>query len=236
MSEVNPFGQPVGPLLPDWQPRPRPQRIILEGQRCRLEPLSSKHALALFQAYQLAADSRGWTWLPREADTRPETYLAWVKSVEALEDPVHYAVIDLQTQRPVGSLSLMRIDPANGVIEVGYVHFSPLMSGTALSTEAHWLLMRYAFDMLGYRRYEWKCDALNEPSRRAALRLGFQYEGRFRQAVVVKGRSRDTDWFSIIDGEWPQVDRAMRKWLAVDNFDSDGKQRTTLESWRKQAR
>lgn len=236
MSEVNQFGQPVGPLLANWLPRQRPQRIILEGQRCRLEPLNRKHAEALFQAYQLAEDARGWTWLPREADTVPETYYEWVKSVETLADPVHYAVIDLRTRQPVGSLSLMRIDPANGVIEVGYVHFSPLMSRTPLSTEAHWLLMRYAFETLGYRRYEWKCDSLNEPSRRAALRLGFQYEGRFRQAVVVKGRSRDTDWFSIIDGEWPQVDSALRKWLAADNFDSDGKQRTTLESWQKQNR
>ncbi|EMH4164088.1 GNAT family N-acetyltransferase [Pluralibacter gergoviae] len=233
MSETNQFGQPVGDLLPGWHPRPHPERVTLEGERCRLEPLAIEHAQALYEAYRLAEDGRSWTWLPREADTSPETYLSWVESVITLQDPIHFAVINKQTQKPVGSLSLMRIDPANGVVEVGYVNFSPLMSRTPLSTEAHWLLMRYVFDTLGYRRYEWKCDSLNEPSRKAALRLGFKYEGRFRQAVVVKGRNRDTDWFSIIDGEWPKVDSAMRKWLAADNFDSDGKQKTHLESLRK---
>lgn len=233
MSDVNQFGQIVGAPLPDWQPRPRPQRITLEGKRCRLEPLTGERAPALYQAYQLAEDGRGWTWLPESADVTAGQYSAWVRSVEALEDPLHFAVVDKRTGQPVGSLALMRIDNAHGVIEVGYVHFSSLMRGTALSTEAHWLLMRYVFDTLGYRRYEWKCDSLNAPSHRAALRLGFTYEGRFRQALVVKGRNRDTDWFSIIDGEWPQVDSAMRNWLAADNFSDDGKQKTTLESWRK---
>ena len=236
MSAVNQFGQIVGTPIPDWQPRPWPQRVTLEGERCRLEPLKSAHAQALYQAYALAEDGRGWTWLPQEAEITAGQYSAWVSEVENLRDPVHFAVMDKASGQPVGSLSLMRIDNTNGVIEVGYVHFSPLMRGTALSTEAHWLLMRYAFDVLGYRRYEWKCDSLNAPSRRAAQRLGFTYEGRFRQALVIKGRNRDTDWFSIIDGEWPGVYRAMQKWLAADNFDRDGKQKTTLESWREQIR
>jgi len=233
MSQKNQFGQPVGDALPDWQPRPHPRREILEGRLCRLEPLSLHHAEALFAAYQLAEDTRAWTWLLREPDANLESYAAWVESILTLQDPIHFAVIDNQTEQPVGTLALMRIDSKNGVVEVGHVHFSPLLSRTPMSTEAQWLLMRYAFETLGYRRYEWKCNSLNEPSRRAALRMGFQYEGRFRQALVIKGHNRDTDWFSIIDSEWPTVSEAMQKWLAADNFDTDGKQLSSLESWRQ---
>jgi RimJ/RimL family protein N-acetyltransferase len=235
MSQHNHFGQPVGDALPDWQPRPAPQRHTLQGRLCYLEPLAGKHAEALFAAHQLAPDTRSWTWLLREPDSSVEEFSAWVASVAELSDPLHFAVIDRQTRLPVGSLALMRIDANNGVIEVGHVHFSPLLSRTAMATEAHWLLMRYAFDTLGYRRYEWKCNSLNEPSRRAARRLGFHYEGRFRQALVIKGRNRDTDWFSIIDAEWPQIDSAMQRWLASDNFSADGQQIRTLESLRPQA-
>ncbi|QIT30171.1 GNAT family N-acetyltransferase [Raoultella terrigena] len=235
MSQHNHFGQPVGDALPDWQPRPAPQRHTLQGRLCYLEPLAGKHAEALFAAHQLAPDTRSWTWLLREPDSSVEEFSAWVASVAELSDPLHFAVIDRQTRLPVGSLALMRIDANNGVIEVGHVHFSPLLSRTAMATEAHWLLMRYAFDTLGYRRYEWKCNSLNEPSRRAARRLGFHYEGRFRQALVIKGHNRDTDWFSIIDAEWPQIDSAMQRWLASDNFSTDGQQIRTLESLRPQA-
>lgn len=235
MSQHNHFGQPIGDALPDWQPRPTPQRHTLQGRLCYLEPLAGKHAEALFAAHQLAPDTRSWTWLLREPDSSVEEFSAWVASVAELRDPLHFAVIDRQTRLPVGSLALMRIDANNGVIEVGHVHFSPLLSRTAMATEAHWLLMRYAFDTLGYRRYEWKCNSLNEPSRRAARRLGFHYEGRFRQALVIKGHNRDTDWFSIIDAEWPQIDSAMQKWLASDNFSADGQQIRTLESLRPQA-
>ena len=232
MNQYNHYGQPVGNALPGWQPRPLPQRVVLHGRYCRLEPLTRTHADALFAAYQLDGDSRSWTWLQREPEESIEQYAAWVESTEQLQDPLHFAVIDTQTERPVGTLALMRIDANNGVVEVGHVHFSPLLSRTAMATEAHWLLMHYVFATLGYRRYEWKCNSLNEPSRRAALRLGFQYEGRFRQALVIKGHNRDTDWFSIIDSEWPQIDRAMRQWLAADNFSADGQQLRTLESFR----
>lgn len=234
MSQLNQFGQLVGDALPDWQPRPYPERIQLEGEYCRLEPLKTHHADALFAAHQLAPDTRSWTWLPRNPETNIDEYRQWVASVENALDPIHFAVIDKRTQRPVGSVSLMRIDAANGVMEVGHVHFSPLLSRTPMSTEAQWLLMRYAFETLGYRRYEWKCNSLNEPSRKAALRLGFQFEGQFRQLLVVKGHNRDTDWFSIIDSEWPALDRAFRHWLAADNFDADGKQRKSLEHWRNE--
>ncbi|TCW15195.1 RimJ/RimL family protein N-acetyltransferase [Raoultella sp. BIGb0138] len=232
MNQQNLFGQPVGEALPDWQPRAYPERHVLQGRLCRLEPLTTGHASALFAAYQLAPDTRSWTWLLREPDSSVEEFSAWIAGVEKLADPMHFAVIDEQTRRPVGSLALMRIDAQHGVVEVGHVHFSPLLSRTAMATEAHWLLMRYVFDTLGYRRYEWKCNSLNEPSRRAAQRLGFQFEGRFRQALVIKGHNRDTDWFSIIDSEWPQIDKAMQRWLAAGNFSPDGQQHHTLESFR----
>lgn len=232
MSQLNQYGQPVGDALPDWQPRPFPERVTLEGQYCRLEPLQVSHAAALFAAYRLHGDGRSWTWLLREPDQDVESFTAWVASVCELKDPVHFTVIDTRTQAPVGTLALMRIDANNGVIEVGHVHFSPLLTRTPASTEAQWLLMRYAIETLGYRRYEWKCNSLNEPSRRSAQRLGFQFEGRFRQALVIKGHNRDTDWFSVIDSEWPLLERAFRKWLAADNFTVDGKQQQSLESFR----
>lgn len=234
MNQFNQFGQPVGEKLLDWQPRQHPERVELKGHYCSLTPLRPEHAAALFTAYQLAEDTRSWTWLLREPDANAEDFTAWVESVCELSDPMHFTVIDNQTQAPVGTLALMRIDPKNGVIEVGHVHFSPLLSRTPMSTEAQYLLMRYVFDELGYRRFEWKCNSLNEPSRRAALRLGFQYEGRFRQALVVKGHNRDTDWFSIIDTEWKALDRAFQNWLAADNFSADGKQLRSLENWRKE--
>ena len=232
MGHLNQFDQPVGAALPDWQPRPHPERLNLQGRLCRLEPLRSTHAGALFDAHRLAPDTRSWTWLLREPDNSVEEYRAWIEHVSGQADPIHFAVIDQRTDQPVGSLALMRIDAKNGVVEVGHVHFSPLLSRTAMATEAQWLLMHYIFATLGYRRYEWKCNSLNEPSRRAALRLGFQYEGRFRQALVIKGHNRDTDWFSIIDSEWPQIDRAMQQWLAADNFSADGQQLRTLGSFR----
>ncbi|KAG6332728.1 hypothetical protein ID866_6368 [Astraeus odoratus] len=221
MKTFNEFGQPVGEALTDWQPRPHPSRVVLQGHYCRLEPLRVEHAGALFSAYALAGDTRSWTWLLREPDATAAEFAEWVASVYN------------QTQAPVGTLALMRIDPKNGVVEVGHVHFSVLLSRTPMSTEAQYLLMRYAFDTLGYRRYEWKCNSLNEPSRKAALRLGFQFEGRFRQALVIKGRNRDTDWFSILDKEWPALASAFEGWLATDNFTADGKQKRSLESWRE---
>lgn len=233
MNTFNQFGQPVGEALIDWQPRQPPSRVTLKGRYCYLEPLRVEHADALFRAYHLAEGTRSWTWLLREPDATAADFSQWVASVSDLPDPMHFTVFDNQTHSPVGTLALMRIDPKNGVVEVGHVHFSPLLSRTPMSTEAQYLLMQYVFDTLGYRRYEWKCNSLNEPSRRAALRLGFQYEGRFRQALVIKGHNRDTDWFSIIDAEWPALAKAFENWLATDNFTADGTQRRSLESWRK---
>ena len=148
-------------------------------------------------------------------------------------DPLFFAVVDGKTQRAVGYLTLMRTDPAFGVVEVGNINYSPLVQRTPAATEAQYLLMTLVFDTLGYRRFEWKCDRLNAPSRSAALRLGFTFEGIFRQALVYKNRSRDTAWFSIIDSEWPAVKAALETWLASDNFEPDGSQRRSLADIRQ---
>jgi len=230
---VNEFGQPTGSALPDWQPRPRPERVTLQGRYCRLEPLdASRHASDLSAAHAHAADDSSWTWLPVERPASQHEWLTFAAACQHNPDYLHFAVIDLQRGQAVGTLALMRIEPQHGVMEVGYVVFSPLLQRTRMATEAHFLLMAYAFDQLGYRRYEWKCDSCNQPSRQAALRLGFQPEGVFRQAMVYKGRSRDTCWFSVIDGDWPVLKLAFERWLAPDNFSADGTQRERLETLR----
>lgn len=230
MTRTNEFGQPIGPSLPGWTPPPAPSRVVLRGTHCTLEPLDvDRHADDLFAAYAAAPDDRDWTYLPLGPFATSEEFLAWAEPAAAGQDPLLFAVVDNATGRAVGTLALMRQDPANGVVEVGYVMFSRALQGTRASTEAQFLLMRHAFD-LGYRRYEWKCDSLNEPSRRAAARLGFTYEGTFRQLVVYKGRSRDTAWFSITDGEWPTRRTAFEAWLDPANFDADGRQRAPLRT------
>ena len=233
---LNEYQQPVGEPLPDWTPRPYPQRTTLAGRFCRLEPLeSARHYEDLLAAWSSAEDDRDWTYLFSGPFTADELYNHLAKA-EASRDPLHFAVIDLQSGRAVGTLALMRIEPAHGVVEVGHVTFSPLLKRTPLSTESHFLLMRYVFEELGYRRYEWKCDSLNAPSRKAAERLGFSYEGLFRQAIVYRGRSRDTAWFSIIDSEWPALRQAFMSWLDAANFDAAGQQRQSLVSLRQQIR
>lgn len=231
---LNEFQQPVGEPLPEWTPRPLPERMALAGCFCVLEPLeSARHYEDLLAAWRSAEDDRDWTYLPA-GPFNAEELRDYLARAEASRDPLHFAVIDRQSGRAVGTLALMRIEPAHGVMEVGYVTFSPALKRTPLSTESHFLLMRYAFDRLGYRRYEWKCDSLNAPSRRAAERLGFRYEGLFRQAIVYKGRSRDTAWFSIIDKEWPALREAFERWLDVSNFDAAGVQRHSLADLRQQ--
>lgn len=225
---LNAYQQPIGPSLAGWVPRPAPQRRTFQGHYCRLEPLEPCHTEALYAAYRLSPDERDWTYLPAGPFPELEDFRRHVEAAAASADPFYFAVIDERTGRAVGSFALMRIDRNNGVIEVGMVAFSALLKRTPIGTEAQYLLMRYAFDELGYRRYEWKCDHLNAPSREAALRLGFQFEGIFRQAIVYKGRSRDTAWFSIIDGEWPRCRDAFEAWLAPGNFDGEGRQRRSL--------
>jgi RimJ/RimL family protein N-acetyltransferase len=231
---ANASHRPVGESIPDWTPRPLPPRIPLDGRYCRLEPLdAARHAAELHDAYSHAENGGDWTYMPVGPFDDFASYRAYVDPVSASSDPLHYAVVDKKTLRAIGTLALMRIDPNNGVIEVGSVAFSPLLKQTAISTEAQYLFMKHVFDDLGYRRYEWKCDSLNAPSRRTAARLGFEFEGIFRQAIVYKGRNRDTAWFSIIDKEWPARRAAFEQWLAPANFDEAGSQLQSLVSLRE---
>jgi len=209
--------------------RPYPPHSAMSGHYCRVEKLNvERHAADLFAAYSAAPDSRDWTYLFAESPADFTQYEAYLRNEVVKQDPLHHAIIDQATGKAVGTAALMRIDPANGVIEVGHIAYSPRLKRSRAGTEAMFLLMRRAFDELGYRRYEWKCDSLNAPSRRAAERYGFQYEGLFRQAVVYKGRSRDTAWFSITDGEWPALRSAFEQWLSPDNFNDQGVQRQSL--------
>jgi RimJ/RimL family protein N-acetyltransferase len=188
----NTLGQPVGEPLPGWAPPPVPSRISLQGRYCTLEPLSAqRHGADLFAALSLDTTGAGWTYLPYGPFESVAAYAAWLAVQEQASDPLFFTIIDTQTGKPVGLCSYLRIDAAAGCIEVGHLHFSPLLQSTAAATEAMYLMMKHAFE-LGYRRYEWKCDALNAPSRRAAQRFGFSFEGVFRQARVIKGRNRDT--------------------------------------------
>lgn len=212
----------LGWKVRNWAPPPRPEFGVITGQGCRLEPLSaSAHAADLFAANR--ASDAIWDWLPYGPFGAEPDYADWVRSVEGRGDPMFFAVVDTASGRAQGVLSLMRIDTANGVIETGHINFAPVLQRTPAATEAIFLAMRRVFT-LGYRRFEWKCNALNLPSRRAALRFGFSYEGLFRQAVVTKGRNRDTAWFAMIDAEWPELETAYETWLAPGNFDPAGRQ------------
>lgn len=233
MSNLNQYKQEIGELLPHWTPRQLPQKNNLKGKYCLLEPYSAdRHAHDLYKAYSHAEDDRDWTWLPIGPFKDFDDYFQQAKSFEKSHDPIHYAIIDSATKQAIGSIALMRIDPINGTVEMGFVLYSPLLKKTRIATEAQFLLMQYVFDELGYRRYEWKCDSLNTPSRKAALRLGFTYEGTFRKAVVYKGRSRDTDWFSLIDTEWPNIKTQLQTWLSSKNFDETGQQILSIEQIR----
>lgn len=234
----NAYGQPIGPAVDNWQERARPGRTPMSGRYCRLEPVDvERHAADLFEAYMLAPDGRDWTYLFVERPEDLAACRAYLAKAAASNDPLHYAVVDLSpgvsSGKAVGTAALMRIEPVHGVIEVGSITWSPRLQRTRASTEAMYLMMRRAFDELGYRRYEWKCDSFNAPSRAAALRLGFRYEGIFRQAIVYKGRSRDTAWFSITDKEWPAVRAAFEAWLSSENFDTEGRQRRSLSALRE---
>jgi RimJ/RimL family protein N-acetyltransferase len=232
-SILNQYQQPVGAPVPGWTPRAQPPRQPIEGRYCRLEALDpQRHAADLFAAYSQAPDERDWTYLSTGPFADAAAYRAYAERAALSADPLHYVVIERKSGKAVGTLALMRIDPANGVIEVGFVTFSPLLKRTPVSSEAQYLLMKHVFNELGYRRYEWKSDSLNGPSRQAAARLGFQFEGIFRQAVVYKGRNRDTAWFAIIDSDWPPLRAAFETWLAPENFDADGQQRLSLTQIR----
>ncbi len=219
-------GQPVGPLLPGWSPCARPERVALSGRYVDLVPLSSAHYAELFSAVGGEENAERWTYLP--TGPAPDLASLWMLLAAWLErEPVTFAIVP-RGGRPEGIVALMNIEEAHGKAEIGFVLYGDRLARTREATEAIHLLQAHLLDDLGYRRVEWKCDSLNAPSRRAAERLGFTFEGRFRQHWVVKGRSRDTDWLSIVDAEWPAVRAAHDAWLDPANFDADGRQIAAL--------
>ncbi|WP_196780946.1 GNAT family N-acetyltransferase [Nocardioides sambongensis] len=232
VGEASAQGAPTGPVVPGWEPRPAPEPVTLRGEHVAVVPLTSARYADLFAT---TCDPDGpdlWTYRPVERPrTLPELWMLLAAVAEA--DPT-FALVPAEgpsAGRAAGIASLARVEPAHGQVEVAGVLLGTGLARTTAATEAIHLLMAYALDDLGYRRFEWKCDSLNEPSRRAAVRLGFTYEGRFRQHLVVKGRNRDTDWFSVTDAEWPRVGAAHRAWLAAENRDADGRQRRSLGSF-----
>lgn len=228
MPEINLYGQTVGDVVPDWNGAAVLPRETLIGQYCRLVPLDAdSHAADLFDAYAQAPDDRDWTWLASSRPTSVEAAACWVQGKVTDASLVPYAVIEQRSGRAVGLVCFMAIEREHGSVEIGHVTWSPRMKNTVLGTESISLLLRQAF-ALGYRRVEWKCDSLNTASRRAAERLGFIFEGRFRQKIVRKGRNRDSDWLSMIDSEWPQCDAVLQRWLAAENFDENGRQRQSM--------
>ena len=227
-TALNDLGQPIGFPLPNWTPPPHPPHEPMMGRLCRLEPLDpERHAGALFAADAVDQGGRSWTYMGYGPFPTLASYREWMSTTCLGDDPLFFAIIDLLDGQPVGVASYLRITPASGSIEVGHLHYSPRLQRHPAATEAMYLLMQRAFE-LGYRRYEWKCDALNALSRAAAQRLGLSFEGIFRQATVYKNRSRDTAWYAAIDSEWPVLRDALQAWLAPSNFDTQGQQRSRL--------
>jgi RimJ/RimL family protein N-acetyltransferase len=219
--------------LPHWRPPSSPARVTLAGRWCRVEPLDAqRHAAELHEANALDLEGDMWRYLAYGPFADAAAYHAWVDEKQSLTDPLFFAIVDAASDRAVGVASWLRIDPPNGVIEVGHLAYSPRLQRTPAATEAMFLMMRQAFD-LGYRRYEWKCNASNRPSRDAATRLGFTFEGVFRQHMVYKGRNRDTAWYSIVDAEWPRLREGFTRWLDPANFADDGRQRQSLAQCRE---
>ena len=224
----NEFGQPIGFPLESWPGATVPERVTLAGRYCRLEPLDiERHGPALHAAFSEAPDDRSWTYLPYGPFADYASYKAWLENTCQRADPLFFAIFDKKAPTPLGICSYLRIMPAAGSIEVGHLHFGPALKRSPAATEAMYLMMEQAF-RLGYRRYEGKCDVLNAPSGAAAQRLGFTFEGIFRQATVYKRRSRDTAWFAIIDRDWPALRAAFAAWLDPANFDAAGHQRERL--------
>lgn len=227
-NTYNSLGQPIGLPVHGWQPPPLPTGTVLQGRYCRVERLDAAlHAPHLYSAYRRDTDNRLWTYLAAGPFDSEADFTTWAEAAAASADPYFYAIVDAATERAVGIAAYLRIAPQSGSIEVGHLMYSPLLQRTPAATEAMFLMMKHAFE-LGYRRYEWKCDALNAPSRAAAQRLGFSYEGIFRQATVYKGRNRDTAWYAVIDKDWQKLQEAYLQWLDPANFDESGSQRTRL--------
>ena len=226
--ELNHLDQPVGPIVREWEAPPHPLHEPMVGRYCSLEPLDpNRHAESLFAANSLDVGGRNWTYLPYGPFESLAGYRTWIEQYCCGSDPLFYAIVDPVKNAAAGVASYLRINPNSGSIEVGHINYSPLFQRTPAATEAMYLMMSRAFG-LGYRRYEWKCDALNTSSRAAAQRLGLSFEGIFRQATIVKGRNRDTAWYAAADREWPAIQEAFIEWLSPSNFDERGRQRTRL--------
>ncbi len=225
---LNEFGQPVGDAV-DWTPGVPLEAVTLTGRTCRLEPLAPRHVDGLYDALCLDSPGSIWTYMPSGPFTDRNAFAASVEVLHDIAAMVPLAVV-LPCGTPVGITTFLRIDHANGTAEVGYISYGTALQRTTAATEAMYLMAAHAFDVVGVRRYEWKCDDLNEPSRRAAARLGFTYEGTFRQAVLYKGRNRDTAWFAITDTQWPRLREEFERWLDASNFDDAGEQRTPLSN------
>ncbi|MCJ1283572.1 hypothetical protein MMC26_002903 [Xylographa opegraphella] len=223
--------RPLGPLVSST-PASHPQKVTLRGRFVNLIPVSTDHTLDLFAATCGPANDALWTYMFSGPFPTLDAFKNHIADIAVSTDPLHFTIVSNVTSKPVGLISLMRIEPNHRVCEVGSILYGPALQRTPGATEAIYLLGRYVFEDLGYRRWEWKCNALNSPSRRAAQRFGFQPEGVFRQHLIVKGRSRDTAWFSVVDGEWEVVGRGMKEWLSEDNFDGEGRQRKRLEEVR----
>jgi RimJ/RimL family protein N-acetyltransferase len=220
--------------LSGWTPRHKPERKNLEGRYVRLEPLNATaHGDALFAASNTTDGSERFKWLFEQPPVSRDEFQSWLVTAEASSDPLFFVVVDKASGRIGGRQTFMRIDATHGVVEIGNILWNPPVARTPAATEALYLFARHAFDDLGYRRFEWKCNDGNEPSKRAALRFGFSYEGVFRQHMIVKGKNRDTAWFSMIDGEWPLLRRAFDEWLDPDNFEPDGRQKRGLVEIRE---
>jgi len=211
------------------RPAARPERVTLTGHYVRLEPLDpAVHTDSLWQRVGSLAHEKIWLYMPDGPFAERLAFEQHMENKAKSQDPLFFAIVDLASGNAAGRATLMRIDPANAVIEIGGIVFSPALQRSREATEAMYLFARYVFEDLGYRRYEWKCNALNEPSRRAALRLGFTFEGIFRQHMIIKGKNRDTAWYSMLDSEWPARKRELERWLDESNFDSAGQQKTRL--------
>ncbi len=221
--------QPIGPCV-DVTPAQKPNAVVLEGRFGRVETLDpSRHAADLWRV--LSGKDQVWTYMFYGPFSDMGTFSSFLGSSATLENQFYYSIIN-QHGRSMGWASLMEIRLSARVIEVGSIVYSPALQRTPLATEVQYLLGRYVFETLGYRRYEWKCDALNTPSKRAAQRIGFTFEGIFRQHMIVKGHSRDTAWFAMLDSEWPRAKAAFEQWLDPKNFDAEGRQRRKLEDIR----
>ncbi len=231
MKRVNQYQQPIGAAVPDWQPRKFPGEIVYTGHYTIVTNLTAAHIPELYEVFKNSQPAN-WTYLPEEPPKNFAAFEQMLMKKIASPTEIFYVVLAKKNQQPLGIFSLMRIDQNNGVIEVGHVHFSDALRKTRISTEAHYLLARYVFEELRYRRYEWKCDALNAPSNQTARRLGFQFEGTFRNNIVYKQRTRSTNWFSMLQEEWPQRKQAFLRWLSADNFDEQGRQRQKIEAFR----